>query len=76
MAKEIWEYTWGSWIATIYKHPLRNEYIWSVSDVDGNDTYDFNNHQDVELETPLAAENDMINTIYDRIGHVPETQIG
>ena len=76
MAKEVWKYTWGSWTATIRKHPFRNEYTWSVSDVNGNDMYDFYKHIDVECETPLEAETDMINTIYDRIGHAPETQIG
>tara|TARA_R110000787_G_scaffold280595_1_gene391394 strand:- start:26 stop:2182 length:2157 start_codon:yes stop_codon:yes gene_type:complete len=72
---DSWEYKWGSWEAEISKHPRRNEYRWSVYDKDGNDTYDFNNDIDVELETPLEAENNMFRNIYDRIGYSPERKI-
>jgi hypothetical protein len=72
---ESWIYKWGSWEAKISKHPRRKEYRWSVYDVDGNDTYDFNNDLDVELETPLEAENNMFRNIQERIGHTPEKQI-
>lgn len=75
MAKEVWEYSWGSWTAQITKHPRRNEYKWSVSDANGNDTYNFYNHIDVENKTPKEAENDMFNAINDRIGHEPKRQI-
>ena len=72
---DSWEYKWGSWEAEISKHPRRNEYRWSVYDKDGNDTYDFNNDIDAELETPLEAENNMFRNINDRIGHSPERKI-
>jgi len=77
MAKktEVWKYTWSDWVATISKHPRRNEYRWSVEDANGNDCYNFYNHVDVELETPLMAETDMFYAIHDRIGHMPEIQI-
>ena len=75
MAKEIWNYTWGSWTATVSRHPFRNEYRWSVSDVDGNDTYDFYKHIDVECKTPKDAEEDMFWEINDRIGHEPKRQL-
>tara|TARA_B100000795_G_scaffold235563_1_gene195303 strand:- start:585 stop:851 length:267 start_codon:yes stop_codon:yes gene_type:complete len=73
--KTSWSYKWGSWEAEITKHPRRNEYQWSVFDKDGNDTYDFNNDMDVELETPQEAENNMFTQISDRIGHNPNRQI-
>jgi hypothetical protein len=71
-----WNYSWGSWKAQISKHPRRNEYRWCVSDANGNDTYDFYNHLQVELLTPQEAEDDMFDSINDRIGHEPTRQIG
>jgi len=68
-------YAWGSWKATITKHPRRNEYSWSVFDKDGNDTYDFNSNIDSELETQEEAEIDMFESINDRIGHVPKFRL-
>lgn len=75
--KEItqWKYSWGDWNAQINKHPSRKEYKWDVFDKYGNDTYDFTNDIDVELETPLEAENNMFRVILDRIGHTPNRQI-
>ena len=75
MKIEVWDYSWGSWEARISKHPIRNEYIWSVEDADGNDMYDFYSHLDVELSTPQAAENDMFFEIHNRIGHQPTKQL-
>jgi hypothetical protein len=72
---ESWEYKWGTWEATISRHPHRKEYRWAVYDKDGNYTYDFINDIDVELKTPLEAENNMFRNIEDRIGHTPKRQI-
>ena len=68
------KYSWGSWEAEISKHVRRNEFIWSVCDKDGNDTYDMYSDIDSELETQLEAEEDMFQTIQNRIGHCPNPQ--
>lgn len=73
--KTSWLYKWHDWEAAIYKHPRRDEYQWAVEDVYGNDTYDFDNDQDVELKTPQEAENNMFAQISNRIGTSPERQI-
>lgn len=73
MSKQIYNYSWGSWKAEISKHSRRDEYIWSVEDADGNDTYDF--YSEDGSSTPEEAENDMFNMINDKIGHSPERQI-
>ena len=75
MKEGKWNYKWGSWEAEISRHPRRNVYIWSVWDEDGNDTYDFYNDIDIELESPLEAEINMFRNINERIGHTPNNQI-
>ena len=71
-----WEYKWGGHEANISKHPRREEYRWYVSVNDGYDySTDFHNDIDIELETPLEAENNMFRNIDERIGNTPERQI-
>ena len=68
-------YTWGSWKATITKHHRRDEFSWSVFDKHGNNTYDFNSHIDTILDTQKEAEDDMLQSINDRIGHAPKSKL-
>jgi len=70
-----WDYSWGSWEATISKHPRRDEYQWSVTDADGNDTYDFYSGMESMLETPLQAEYDMFREVSSIIGYLPTKQV-
>lgn len=73
---DSWEYKWGGHEANISKHPRREEYRWYVSVNDGYDSStDLYNDIDIELETPLEAENNMFRNINDRIGNTPERQI-
>jgi len=76
MKKEkVLKYSWGSWDAEIRKHSRRDEYVWSVSDKGGDDTYDLYSDIDSELETLAEAEEDMFMEIRDRIGHCPDPQV-
>ena len=73
---DSWEYKWGGHEANISKHPRREQYRWYVSVNDGYDSStDLYNDIDIELETPLEAENNMFRNINDRIGNTPERQI-
>ena len=73
---DSWEYKWGGHEANISKHPRRQQYRWYVSVNDGYDSStDLYNDIDIELETPLEAENNMFRNINDRIGNTPERQI-
>jgi len=69
------KYSWGSWVAVIRKHFRRDEYVWSVSDKNGDETYDLYSDIDSELKSPEDAEKDMIKTVYDKIGHCPDSQL-
>ena len=73
---DSWEYKWGGHRAIIHPRPRGKEYGWYVSFNDGYDSStDLYNDIDIELATPLEAENNMFRNIYDRRGSTPERQI-
>ena len=69
------EYKFGSWVATISKHPRREVYHWEVEDEDGNDMFDFYSDQDADLATEQEAEDDLIRVTNVRLGHSPKRQL-
>ena len=78
MAKKTKEltYKWSSWIAKIHPHPRKkNQFKWWIEDADGNDTYQWYSHMDIDLNSLKEAENDMFHTINDHVGSEPKRQV-
>ena len=72
---EEYNYKWGTWKARIWKSSILG-INWSVESTGGEgDMYNFRKHIDLEYDTFKEAEEDMFNTIQERIGHTPKKQL-